>query len=79
MTNILIGKRAALDNWIRQFVTVVDFEKGMYKIQESLFGIFNWGTFKPLPKINYVLVFRSFFAKCEACTMDEFEDNPNLY
>jgi hypothetical protein len=79
MTTILIGKRAALSNWIRQFVTVVDFEKGMYKIQESLFGIFNWGTFKPLPKINYVLVFRSFFAKCEACTMDEFEDNPNSY
>jgi hypothetical protein len=79
MTTILIGKRAALNNWIRQFVTVVDFEKEMYKIQESLFGIFNWGTFKPLPKINYVLVFRSFFAKCEACTMDEFEDNPNSY
>lgn len=79
MNTILIGKRAALSNWVRQFVTVIDIDKGMYKIQEGLLGIFKWGTFKPLPKINYVLVFRSFFAKCEACSIDEFENNPNSY
>ena len=32
-----------------------------------------------MPKIDYVLVFRSLFAKCEACSHDEYENNPNAY
>lgn len=79
MTNVIVGNRKALSNWVRQFKTIVDIEKKAYKIQEGLFGIFNWGDFKPLPKINYVLIFKSFFAKCEACTIDDFEDNANSY
>jgi len=79
MKDLLIGKRDALSNWIRQFVTIIDIEKRAYKIQEGLLGIFKWGTFKPLPKIDYVLVFRSLFSKCEACSHDEYENNPNAY
>jgi len=79
MNSFVIGKRLALSNWLRQFVTIIDPDNNRYKIQEGLLGIFKWGKFKPLPKINYVLVFRSFFAKCEACSIDEFENNPNYY
>lgn len=79
MKDLIIGKRDALSNWIRQFATIIDIEKKAYKIQEGLLGIFKWGTFKPLPKIDYVLVFRSLFAKCEACSLDEYENNPNAY
>jgi hypothetical protein len=79
MKNLIIGKRDALSNWLRQFVTIIDIEKRMYKLQEGLLGIFKWGTYKPLPKIDYVLVFRSLFAKCEACSIEENENNPNAY
>lgn len=79
MENLIVGKRKAISNFLRQFVTIVNMEKGLYKIQEGLLGIFHWGIFKPLPKLDYVLVFRSLFAKCEACAFDEEEDNPNAY
>jgi hypothetical protein len=80
MNYLITGKRDALSNWVRQFITIVDIEKRIYKLQESFLGIFKWGTFKPLPKIDYVLVFRSLFAKCEACSLEESADhNPNAY
>ncbi|MDP1801273.1 MAG: hypothetical protein Q8L81_07975 [Bacteroidota bacterium] len=79
MKNLIIGKRDALSNWLRQFVTIIDIEKRMYKLQEGFLGIFKWGTYKPLPKIDYVLVFRSLFAKCEACSIEENATNPNAY
>lgn len=79
MKNLIIGKRDAISNWVRQFVTIIDIEKRVYKLQESLFGLFKWGAFKPLPKIDYVLIFRSLFVKCEDCSVDESENNPNAY
>src|SRR5687767_9055944 len=79
MKNLIIGKRDAISNWIRQFVTIIDMEKRVYKLQESLFGLFKWGTFKPLPKIDYVLIFKSLFVKCEACSVDDYENDPNAY
>ncbi|MEO6301718.1 MAG: hypothetical protein ABIP51_00970 [Bacteroidia bacterium] len=79
MENVIIGHREALSNWIRQFDTLIDLKKRVYKIQEGLLGIFKWGSYKPLPKLNYVLVFKSFYAKCETCSIDDFENNPNSY
>jgi hypothetical protein len=78
MKALIIGKRKALSNWVRQFTTFLDVENAKYKLQESLFGIFKWGEFKPLPKIEYVLIFRSYFSKCEECSIEE-HDNPNAY
>lgn len=73
--NIIIGYRKALNNWLRQFRTFIDIEHKLYKIEESLLTIFKWGKFEPLPQLNYVLVFRSFYAKCEACSLDENADS----
>lgn len=70
----MVGYRKALNTWLRQFKTFIDIENRLYKIEESLIGVFKWGEFKPLPQLNYVLVFRSFYAKCEACSMDENAD-----
>ncbi|MEI6020090.1 MAG: hypothetical protein WCR21_03100 [Bacteroidota bacterium] len=78
MESLIIGKREALNNWVRQFITIIDVEKRLFKLQEGLFGIFKWGDFKPLPKIDYVLVFRSLYAKCEDCSIDT-DANPNAY
>ncbi|HRD40249.1 MAG TPA: hypothetical protein PLC65_16600 [Bacteroidia bacterium] len=79
MNSVLAGTRNAINNWLRQFKTFINFEDNTYKIQESLMGVFKWGEFKPLPKLNYVLVFKNVFAKCETCSIDEFENNPHAY
>lgn len=73
--NIIIGYRKALNNWLRQFRIFVDIERKIYKVEESLLTIFRWGKYEPLPELNYVLIFRSFYAKCEACSMDENADS----
>lgn len=72
---IIIGYRKALNNWLRQFRTFIDLEHKLYKIEESLLNVFKWGKFEPLPQLNYVLVFRSFYAKCETCSLDENADS----
>lgn len=77
--NVIIGRREAISNWLRQFDTIIDLKAKAYKIQEGLLGIFKWGSYKPLPKVNYVLVFRSLFSKCEACSTDDSDNNPNSY
>lgn len=79
MERVFVGKRKAITNWMRQFRTFIDFDKKMFKIQEGFLGIFKWGDFEPLPKIDYVLIFRTFFVKCEVCTADDLLDNPNSY
>lgn len=79
MNALIVGKRAALNNWLRQFNIFIDVKNKAYKLQESLLGFFKWGDFKPLPKLDYVLVFKSFFAKCEACSIDDFETNEYAY
>lgn len=79
MSNLIIGKREAITNWIRQFSTIVDIDTRSYKIQEGIFGLYNWGEFKPLPKVDYVLIFRTLFAKCEECSIEEDDNNPNAY
>lgn len=71
---LIIGKRKGLNNWLRQFTIYVDSVKNLYKIEESLLGIFRWGTFQKLPALNYVLLFRNFYAKCEQCSLDEEND-----
>lgn len=74
-SEIVIGYRKALNNWLRQFRTFIDLEHKLYKVEESLLNIFRWGKFAPLPRLNYVLIFRSFYAKCEACSLDENADS----
>ncbi len=79
MNDLIIGHREALNNWLRKFNTFIDIKNRAYKFQESLFGIFKWGEFKPLPKLDYVLIFKNFFAKCEACSIDDYDNNPYYY
>ncbi len=77
--SVIIGRRRAISNWFRDFKTLIDPDTYSYKIQETFFGIFRVGKYKVLPRIDYVLVFRQFFTKCEACTFDENEDTNRLY
>jgi hypothetical protein len=79
MEHLVIGKRNAISNWFRQFATHVNLQARTYKIQESLIGIFNWGRYEQLPVIDYVLVFRQVFAKCEACAIEDYEQYDYAY
>ena len=79
MSALIVGRRSALNNWLRQFIIFIDVKNKVYKLQESLLGLFKWGEFKPLPELDYVLVFKSFFAKCEACIVDDDETNTQAY
>jgi hypothetical protein len=76
---MITGRRNAISNFVRRFATIIDPVNRLYKIEEGLFGIFRWGSFRPLPRIDYVLIFRSFFAKCEACAFDGADDDPSAY
>lgn len=69
---IIKGLRAG-NNWLRKSGTLLDLEKGLYMSYESIAGIRS-GTWKVLPKIDYLLLFRAVYVKCEACSLDEFED-----
>lgn len=71
----IIGVRRALNNWLRQFRIFIDIDRNLFKVEESLLNVFKWGKYEPLPKLNYVLVFRSYYAKCEACSLDENADS----
>lgn len=79
MSQIISGTRKAINTWLRQFKTYIDVDRRMYKIQESMVGVFKWGDYEPLPEINYVLIFKNVFVKCETCAIDEFENNPHAY
>jgi len=76
---VISGKREALSNWIRKFSTDVFPESGKYGLNESVLGIFKWTKKLTLPKIDYVLIFRHVFAKCENCSVDSFENNIHAY
>jgi len=75
MNNLIIGRREALNNWFRKFNTIIDPQNNAYKTQENIFGVFKTGNFKSLPKLNYVLIFKSMFAKCESCSIADYENN----
>lgn len=76
---VISGKREAISNWFRKFGTDIIPFANKYRVNESLLGIFNWSEERPLPKIEYVLIFKNVFAKCEACSVDEFENNIHAY
>jgi hypothetical protein len=70
---IIIGKRAS-SNFFRKMGTLIDLEKGLYKSYESVFGITS-GTWKKMPKFDYVLLFKTLYIKCEGCTPEDFEND----
>lgn len=79
MSGIITGQRNALNNWLRKFKVFINIDSRSYKLQESFLGLFNWGRFKPLPKLDYVLVFKSLYVKCESCSIDDYESNDHSY
>ncbi|MDO8998643.1 MAG: hypothetical protein Q7W45_02680 [Bacteroidota bacterium] len=68
---IIIGKRES-SNFLMKTETLLNLEKGLYKIFEKSFG-FGSGEWKKIPKLDYILLFRPLYVKCEGCSVDNFE------
>lgn len=70
---IITGKRAS-SNFFRKMGTLLDFEKGLYKSYESVFGLTS-GSWKKMPKFEYMLLFKTLYVKCEGCSLEDFEND----
>jgi hypothetical protein len=68
---IITGKYAASSVLLRQGI-VIDLHNKTYKLVQKVLGLFKVKeSWKPLPKADYILMFKTFYAKCEPCEMDE--------
>jgi hypothetical protein len=72
-TDIIIGKRAN-SNFFRKLGTLLNLEEGLYKVYDNVFGIKS-GTWKKLPKFDYILLFKTLYIKCEGCSPEDFEND----
>lgn len=72
---MLITGKLAASNFIRKRNMLLNLKENCYNIQEKLFSLipFSEGC-KKLPKVDYVLLFRSLYIKCEGCEPADFED-----
>lgn len=70
---IIVGKRAS-SNIFRKMGTLLNLEKGLYKAYESVLGMTS-GSWKKIPKFDYVLLFKTLYIKCEGCSPEDFEDD----
>ncbi len=59
----------------------IDLLKGCYQISTKLLSFLSLPTkWVKTPKPDYVLVFKTLYAKCEACEIDDFENgNGSVY
>lgn len=58
---------------------VVDTTSNAYRLWHQLFGVFRfYNSFKKLPKGNYILLFRTLYAKCEPCTAEDFDESSTI-
>ncbi len=75
---IVIGKRASSNVFIKM-ATYLDLEKKVFKLSERTFGIPS-GIWKPIPKLDYILVFKTLYIKCEGCSPEDFDnDKGSIY
>ncbi len=55
---------------------VIDLQKRLYSIFTTLFGIIKFRDEpKPLPAVEYVLLFRTLYNKCQSCNIADFEND----
>ncbi|MFO0356650.1 MAG: hypothetical protein ACK50A_06820 [Sphingobacteriaceae bacterium] len=60
---------------------ILDLLNGCYQITNKLFSLIPLPkTCEKVPKPDYVLIFKTLYAKCEACELEDFENgNGSVY
>jgi hypothetical protein len=68
---IIQGKYAASNFYYKQGI-IIDLAEKTFRKVSSAFGLFRFNdTLRKLPPIDYVLMFKTFYVKCEACDLEE--------
>lgn len=77
---VLIGKYQATNFFIKRGI-ILDLLKGCYQVTNKLFSLIPLPKkCETVPKPDYVLVFKTLYAKCEACELEDFENgNGSVY
>lgn len=74
----ITGKYAASNIFVKQGLTL-DTEKKCYNKSSKVFSLFTFNEgCKTLPKLDYILMFRTLYAKCEPCEMEDFEKSSTI-
>lgn len=69
------GKYASSNFLIQQGI-LLDTEKKCYNKTNRVLNLITLKeTCKALPKMNYLLMFRTLYAKCESCSVEDFENS----
>jgi len=69
------GKYASSNFLIQQGI-LLDTDKKCYNKTNKVLNLFTLKeTCKALPKMNYLLMFRTLYAKCESCSVEDFENS----
>ncbi|HQQ95211.1 MAG TPA: hypothetical protein PLQ93_11695 [Bacteroidia bacterium] len=75
--DLIKGMRAG-SNWLRKSGILIDLENKKYFEYESIFGIKS-GVWKKLPDIDYLLLFRTVYVRCEDCSLEDFDKGKGHY
>jgi len=69
------GKYASSNFLIQQGI-LLDTDKKCYNKTNKILNLFTLKeACKTLPKMNYLLMFRTLYAKCETCSVEDFENS----
>ncbi|MDI1355655.1 MAG: hypothetical protein PSX36_12100 [bacterium] len=69
------GKYAASNIIVRQGI-LLDLAKRCFKRSYKILSLFTfWDKCERIPKVEYVLMFKTLYAKCEPCEIEDFQDN----
>lgn len=72
---IVNGKYAASNFFVQQGLTL-DTDKKCYNKSNKLIKLITVNeACKSLPKLDYILMFRTLYAKCEECSVEDFENS----
>lgn len=69
------GKYKASNFFVQQGL-VLDADKKCYHKTNKIVKLFTINeSCRRLPKLNYILMFRTLYAKCETCSIEDFENS----
>ena len=76
----IFGKYSASNFFMKRGIEL-DLDNNTYKVSEKLFSIIPIpGKTISIPKADYLLIFKTLYAKCEACELEDFENgNGSVY
>lgn len=73
---MLYTGRYAASNFIVQRGIELDDEQKRYRLTYRILSLFGFkSSWEKLPKPDYLLLFRTLYAKCETCTLEDFDES----